>query len=58
MFVLPTCKITGEEIVRTGKRNEDGGKKHWGVECSECGTKVGVIDEEEVYHFYNVLESA
>ncbi|XP_031372931.1 E2F-associated phosphoprotein isoform X2 [Punica granatum] len=25
--------------------------------CSVCCTEVGVIDEEEVYHFYNVLPS-
>ncbi|XP_027367094.1 E2F-associated phosphoprotein [Abrus precatorius] len=25
--------------------------------CSVCSTEVGVIDEDEVYHFYNVLPS-
>lgn len=25
--------------------------------CSVCSTEVGVIDEEEVYHFFNVLPS-
>lgn len=25
--------------------------------CAVCLTKVGVIDEEEVYHFLNVLPS-
>ncbi|KAK4798543.1 hypothetical protein SAY86_030869 [Trapa natans] len=25
--------------------------------CSVCSTEVGVIDEEEVYHFYNVIPS-
>jgi len=25
--------------------------------CSVCSTEVGVIDEDEVYHFYDVLPS-
>lgn len=25
--------------------------------CSICSTEVGVMDEEEIYHFYNVLPS-
>lgn len=25
--------------------------------CSVCSTDVGVIDEDEVYHFYNTLPS-
>ncbi|KAF8033225.1 hypothetical protein BT93_D1974 [Corymbia citriodora subsp. variegata] len=25
--------------------------------CSICSTEVGVIDEEEIYHFYNALPS-
>ncbi|XP_071701306.1 uncharacterized protein [Rutidosis leptorrhynchoides] len=25
--------------------------------CSVCETEVGVIDEDEIYHFYNVLPS-
>ena len=27
------------------------------VKCDSCQTEVGVFDEEEVYHFYNVLPS-
>jgi hypothetical protein len=27
------------------------------VACSHCGTDVGVIDQEEIYHFFNVLHS-
>lgn len=27
------------------------------VRCSECKTVVGVIDKDEVYHFFNVLAS-
>ncbi|ESW14759.1 hypothetical protein PHAVU_007G015100 [Phaseolus vulgaris] len=25
--------------------------------CSACSTEVGVIDQDEIYHFYNVLPS-
>ncbi|KAJ1677898.1 hypothetical protein EV182_005209 [Spiromyces aspiralis] len=25
------------------------------VKCDECGTTVGVVDEEEVYHLFHVL---
>jgi E2F-associated phosphoprotein len=27
------------------------------VKCVECNTEVGVIDSEEVYHFFNVIAS-
>lgn len=27
------------------------------VHCSVCATEVGVVDEDEVYHFFNVLPS-
>lgn len=29
--------------------------QYWPVTCSACGTNVGVLDAEEVYHFCNVL---
>lgn len=27
------------------------------VKCTECSTVVGVFDNDEVYHFFNVLAS-
>ena len=27
------------------------------VMCTECNTEVGVYDQDEVYHFFNVLSS-
>ncbi|KAF5737942.1 hypothetical protein HS088_TW13G00835 [Tripterygium wilfordii] len=66
------CKIVRGEVrqislnQRRGKRKRDSGgsepssaraetfKK---VCCSVCSTEVGVIDEEEVYHFFDVLPS-
>ena len=31
--------------------------KYFGVKCDACGTQVAVYDQEEVYHFFNVLAS-
>ncbi len=28
------------------------------VRCCECDTEVGVYDEDEVFHFFNILASA
>mmetsp|Transcript_8895 Transcript_8895/g.32803 ORF Transcript_8895/g.32803 Transcript_8895/m.32803 type:complete len:102 (+) Transcript_8895:378-683(+) len=28
------------------------------VECLTCGTEVGLVDTNEVYHFFHVLESS
>lgn len=28
------------------------------VVCGECGTEVGVLDSEEVYHFFNIIPSS
>ncbi|CAG8484382.1 24709_t:CDS:2 [Cetraspora pellucida] len=33
------------------------GEIYYPVECEICGTKVAVVDEEEVYHFFNVIPS-
>lgn len=27
------------------------------VKCSQCTTEVGVYDKDDVYHFFNVIES-
>ena len=27
------------------------------VNCDECNTEIAVYDKDEVYHFFNVLES-
>lgn len=38
------------------QQEEDGDNFH-PVKCTECTTVVGVYDNEEVYHFFNVLAS-
>ncbi|CAM9133676.1 unnamed protein product [Phaeothamnion confervicola] len=52
LFVM-NVTVQGEEMVL----KEDAGveERLRGVRCSECGTDLGVIDEEEVYHFFNVI---
>nr|GEY87244.1 hypothetical protein [Tanacetum cinerariifolium] len=63
IFVV-NCKIKKGEVSDKGslkrKRSKKGfgsadGESYTPVGCSVCDTEVGVIDDEEVYHFYNVL---
>ncbi|RAL51630.1 hypothetical protein DM860_010348 [Cuscuta australis] len=69
IFVV-NCKIEDEPQLgskrKRGRRNgesearpasADGAETFKHVCCSVCLTKVGVIDEDEVYHFLNVLPS-
>ncbi|KAF3456711.1 hypothetical protein FNV43_RR01365 [Rhamnella rubrinervis] len=72
VFVV-NCKIGNERSMRQfitrpkrGKRrresgesevNPGGGEIFKQVCCLLCSTEVGVIDEDEVYHFFNVLPS-
>ncbi|KAI3499071.1 hypothetical protein L1887_34864 [Cichorium endivia] len=65
IFVL-NCKIKKGQVSNKGslkrKRVRKGGGLIDGesfspVCCSVCETEVGVIDDDEVYHFYNVLPS-
>ncbi|XVE49717.1 hypothetical protein DITRI_Ditri01bG0103500 [Diplodiscus trichospermus] len=69
IFVV-NCKIENDKVrqegikPRKGKRRREsseneaaGGEIFKSVCCSVCSTEVGVIDEDEVYHFFNVLPS-
>lgn len=67
------CKIKSEQVTaqlgskrkrgKKGRRSSeaeagsDMGETYKHVCCSVCSTEVGVIDEEEVYHFFNVIPS-
>ncbi|KAL7132176.1 hypothetical protein ABFS83_12G054500 [Erythranthe nasuta] len=66
---VENCRIK-EEVATPGskrKRNKKGSSQseegavatetYKSVCCSVCSTNVGVIDEDEVYHFFNVLPS-
>ncbi|XP_010918405.2 uncharacterized protein [Elaeis guineensis] len=72
MFVL-NCNVKTDQILRQGKRksrkpngcmsseksreNLENDVVFWPVCCSVCSTEVGVFDEDEVYHFFNVIPS-
>ncbi|MBA0815794.1 hypothetical protein Gohar_000529 [Gossypium harknessii] len=72
IFVV-NCKIEDGKVrqervkPKRGKRRREtvegeavaaaGGETFKSVHCSVCATEVGVIDEDEVYHFFNVLPS-
>lgn len=72
MFVV-NCEIKDKKVFPRGnqkrKRNKKGiagqaaeessqsGEAVRQVCCSVCSTEVGVIDEDEIYHFYDVLPS-
>eukprot|EP00177_Eucheuma_denticulatum_P006938 GFKZ01012622.1.p2 GENE.GFKZ01012622.1~~GFKZ01012622.1.p2 ORF type:complete len:202 (-),score=21.69 GFKZ01012622.1:1318-1866(-) len=63
---VTNCKVVQDERLRIvvgdgvgGRRNVLGGGKEdeafRPVACAECGTEVGVLDNENVYHFCNVV---
>ncbi|CAN6543277.1 unnamed protein product [Malus baccata var. baccata] len=70
---VENCKILSDQIVhqkearpRKGKRGREsseheatptGNQAVKQVCCLVCSTEVGVIDADEVYHFFNVLPS-
>lgn len=51
MFVT-NCKVIKTE--RYTPKNADG-EKYYPVKCETCETHVAMLDEEEVYHFFNVI---
>jgi len=67
--VQPTISLPSQQQHSRRQRGAGRGRKseaaavsssdvYLAVECSECGTEVGAIDSDEVYHFFNVLDSA
>ncbi|XP_062107948.1 uncharacterized protein LOC133818860 [Humulus lupulus] len=72
IFVV-NCKVGSESLLhcsisqpKRGKRRRETdesevnlavGETFKQVSCMVCSTEVGVMDEEEVYHFFNVLPS-
>ncbi|KAM3226361.1 hypothetical protein ACQJBY_058812 [Aegilops geniculata] len=72
MFVC-NCKVKTDQILREGKGKrknrkvkavdsttpevENKGPVYHPVCCEICSTEVGVFDEDEVYHFFNVIPS-
>lgn len=67
IFVI-NCKIDSDQVLKQngpkpikGKSRREassvGGETLKKVSCSACSTEVGVVDEDEVYHFFNALPS-
>lgn len=72
VFVV-NCKEDKDRVLQQnaipsnlGKRMRDSEKKETGstdnervnlVFCSACSTEIGVVDSEEIYHFFNVIPS-
>ena len=37
--------------------NEEDAENYNPVKCEQCSTEVAVFDKDEVYHFFNVIDS-
>eukprot|EP00128_Syssomonas_multiformis_P002099 Colp12_sorted_trinity150504_noHs@23255 len=63
MFVL-NCKVNKSQVLREdtrqGSRHAQTGQSQeifHPVACEHCGTEVGVMDGNQIYHFFNILAS-
>ncbi|EOA19494.1 hypothetical protein CARUB_v10002197mg [Capsella rubella] len=72
VFVV-NCRVDKDTILqhkaipaKVGKRRRDYEMQETGSEesekvtqvfCSACSTEIGVVDSEEIYHFFNVIPS-
>ena len=45
------------EEAKEGGGGAQGAELFFPVCCNKCGTEVGVVDADEVYHFYHVLDT-
>ena len=50
---------TAMESANSNNSNEENSEEehYHPVNCCKCKTEVGVIDKDEVYHFFNVVAS-
>jgi len=51
MFVTENCAVAQEPLVPEGAGPDE---KVYPVSCATCGNSVGVLDCDEVYHFFSV----
>lgn len=65
MFVT-NCSIRRDQILRQPKQKPRKSRRRVDAEkdvvfypvcCSVCSTEVGVFDEDEIYHFFDVIPS-
>jgi len=57
MFV-DNCKVCDKEPVRPVVGDDDDEMGYFNVRCDNCDCHVGVVDSDEVYHFFNVLATS
>jgi len=61
IFAMNVAVEDASALVRGGggKRGSDENERerYREVKCASCGVVVGVMDEDEVYHFFNVIPS-
>ncbi len=57
MFVENCIVKKDETLVLASKKGKgrEGDERYRPVVCASCEAEVGVQDEEEVYHFFNVI---
>ena len=74
MLVVNCTTVTEERLTYTHKPDKKSRKRrhhqqqqqqplqegdlYYPVRCTHCNTEVAVYDNDEVYHFFNVLASA
>ncbi|RKP39706.1 E2F-associated phospho protein-domain-containing protein, partial [Dimargaris cristalligena] len=54
MFV-ENCKVVKTCLLRYANGQLDSPDTYYPVECLECGTRIAVLDHDDVYHFFNVI---
>ncbi|KAG7250305.1 hypothetical protein CRUP_010332 [Coryphaenoides rupestris] len=47
--------VEQEEVQGGGAQEQE--EVYHPVQCTECSTEVGVVDQDEVFHFFNILAS-
>ncbi|ORX51346.1 hypothetical protein DM01DRAFT_1408805 [Hesseltinella vesiculosa] len=53
MFVT-NCKVNKNERYRYAKDDQDA---YFIVQCETCDTHVAMMDDDEIYHFFNIIAS-
>ncbi|XP_057297962.1 E2F-associated phosphoprotein-like isoform X2 [Hydractinia symbiolongicarpus] len=53
----PGKLVEFEPVSSAGKSTELGEELYHPVQCTSCQTEIAVYDKDEIYHFFNVIES-
>lgn len=51
MFVRNCHTVPGEKYKMQGEKEES----YYKVTCETCGIQVAMLDDDEIYHFFNVV---